>query len=205
MGLSIAFFDGRFQTPLTFLFALLGGFLISYASRRIRYVEAFIGLLYALGISAIMIVLAQSSEGVELFKKMSAADILFSSSSDVVQSLLLYGIIATVMFWLYPRLQGVAKELLFFASLSLTVTFSVQSAGVLVVFSLLIAPAYIALLQKRWPPLPFAWFVGSLGVCGALAISYGFDLPTGYTIVALEALLALFGAFFLGAKNEKFS
>ena len=139
MALSIAFMDGAYQTPMTFLFALLGALIITWATRKVPKIEAFIGLLYALGISSIMIILAQSSEGTELFSKLSAADILFSSKESLYKSLMIYTSVALVMFLLYPKLKGLLKEITFFTMLAITVTSSVQSAGVLVVFALLIA------------------------------------------------------------------
>jgi zinc/manganese transport system permease protein len=130
-----------------------------------------------------MLVLAQSSEGMELFNKLSAADILFTMPEDLIKSFMIYGVIAVVMFALYPRTSGIIKELIFFSALALTVTSSVQSAGVLVVFSLLVAPSYAAMIQKRFKPLYFAWTFGSTAVITALILSYHFDLPTGYSII----------------------
>ncbi|MBD3789061.1 MAG: metal ABC transporter permease [Campylobacterales bacterium] len=200
-ALSIAFFGGAYQQLLTLLFALAAALAITLASHKIKQIEAFIGLLYALGISSMMLILAQSSEGMELFNKLSAADILFSTQEDVVQALWLYGVIALVMFALYPRLSGLYKELLFFGTLALTVTSSVQNAGVLVVFALLVAPAYAALVQKRFKPLYFAWIFGTLNILIALAISYLFDLPTGYTMIFILVLNALLTVVFLSFKN----
>ena len=60
-----------------------------------------------------------------------------------------------------------AKELLFFVMLALTVTSSVQSAGVLVVFALLIAPAYAAIVQTCFKQLLFSWIFGSVGGFGS--------------------------------------
>jgi len=130
-----------------------------------------------------MLILAQSAEGTELYSKLSAADILFTSSDDLVKSLLIYSGVATVMFFLYPRTKGTFKELLFFVMLAITVTSSVQSAGVLVVFALLIAPSYAGLSQAKMNPLLFACIFGSLSIILALFFSYNFDLPTGYTII----------------------
>jgi zinc/manganese transport system permease protein len=119
----------------------------------------------------------------ELFNKLSAADILFTMPEDVLHAFLIYGSIASVMFLIYPKTSGPAKELIFFSALALTVTSSVQSAGVLVVFSLLVAPSYAATMQKRFKPLYFAWGFGSVSIIVALVASYWFDLPTGYTII----------------------
>ena len=183
MAVSIAFMDGEYQSAMTLLFAVIGAVIITWATKRVEKIEAFIGLLYALGISSIMLILARSAEGTELFSKLSAADILFTSSADLYKDLAIYGFVAFVMFVIYPRVQGVKKEFLFFLMLAITVTASVQSAGVLVVFALLIAPSYAGITQKRYSAFSFATLFGSIGVLVALYFSYNYDLPTGYTII----------------------
>jgi len=183
MALSVAFMDSHYQGLMTFCFAIIAALVITWATKNIPKIEAFIGLLYALGISSIMLVLAQSSEGTELFSKLSAADILFTTAEDFYKSLALYGVVGAVMFWVYPRLDGLKKELLFFIMLAVTVTSSVQSAGVLVVFALLIAPSYAGLIQKWFSPYIFASLFGSFALTIALIGSYYLDLPTGYAII----------------------
>ncbi len=191
MAISVAFMHGEYQNAMTLLFALLAAGLITWATKHIQKIEAFIGLLYALGISSIMLILAQSSEGTELYSKLSAADILFTSSDDLFKSLALYGGVAFVMFVIYPRLRGLKKEFLFFVMLAVTVTSSVQSAGVLVVFALLIAPSYAGLVQNKIHPFLFACLFGSLGIVLALIGSYFLDLPTGYAIIFITVLFSL--------------
>ena len=191
MALSVAFMDAHYQNIMTLLFALLAAVIITWATKKVQKIEAFIGLLYALGISSIMLILAQSAEGTELFSKLSAADILFTSRDDLFKSLLLYGGVAFVMFVLYPKLSGVKKEFLFFAMLAITVTSSVQSAGVLVVFALLIAPSYAGLAQKKINAFLFACLFGSMSIILALFGSYYLDLPTGYAIIFVTVLFSL--------------
>ncbi|HHO65742.1 MAG TPA: manganese transporter [Epsilonproteobacteria bacterium] len=183
LAISVALFEGSYQVLWTLGFALLAAVTIALSARRVPHIEAFIGLLYALGIASMMLVLAQSSEGMELFNKLSAADILFTLPEDLLNSFILYSIIALIMFTVYPRTSGIVKELIFFSALALTVTSSVQSAGVLVVFSLLVAPSYAATIQRRFKPLYFAWVFGSVAVISALILSYQLDLPTGYSII----------------------
>jgi zinc/manganese transport system permease protein len=105
------------------------------------------------------------------------------------------------MIWkVYPKLSGFTKELLFFSLLALTVTSSVQLAGVLVVFVLLIAPPFVALAfsPKRvlLSSFIFGWFFGIL----AIILSYYYDLPTGYTIVFLGAFFASLSVLFQSKK-----
>ena len=191
MAISVAFMHTAYQSVMTFLFAFVAAIVITWATKKIDKIEAFIGLLYALGISSIMLILAQSSEGTELFSKLSAADILFTSSNDLYKSLAVYGSVAFVMFIIYPRVQGMIKEFLFFTMLAITVTSSVQSAGVLVVFALLIAPAYAGLTQRKINPFLFACLFGSAGIILALIGSYYLDLPTGYAIIFITVTSSL--------------
>ncbi|SFV55982.1 Zinc ABC transporter, inner membrane permease protein ZnuB [hydrothermal vent metagenome] len=191
VALSLLFFDGNYSFWLTLLFALIGATLISIATHRVKHIEAFIGMLYALGASAIIVLLSNTTQGTELFNKLQATDILFTTNSDLIEPFLLYATVAFLFLKFYHTLTGLYKEMLFFGLLALTVTSSVQLAGVLVVFVLLIVPAFIALLQNRFAKLPFAWIVGSTIIIVAMVISYHFDLPTGYTIVFIGSFVGI--------------
>ena len=202
MAISITYLHGQWQTPMVLAFAVIAAVLISFATKKVLHIEAFIGLLYALGISFLMLLLAQSSEGTELFQQISAADILFTSPEDLLESALIYISVSLVMFFIYPRVQGITKEVLFFSMLALVVSSSVQNSGVLVVFSLLIAPAYLALVQDKVRPLLFAWIMGSSSALLAMLLSYLYDLPTGYTIIFVLVLITLIGVWLLSPKKK---
>ena len=202
VALSLLFFDGRYTFAMTLLFALIGATLISVATYRVKHIEAFIGMLYALGASAIIVLLSNTTQGTELFNKLQATDILFTTASDLIEPLLLYSGVAIAYFALRHKLTGVAKEMLFFGLLALTVTSSVQLAGVLVVFVLLIVPALLALSQTRFRELPFAWVIGSVLVITAMVLSYIYDLPTGYSIVFVSSLAGMVGVLIFGKKRE---
>lgn len=195
VAISLLFFNGSYSFILTLIFALIGATLISIATHRVEHIEAFIGMLYALGASSIIVILSNTTEGTELFNKLQATDILFTSTTDLIEPLILYSTVAFIFFKFYHRVNGFYKEMLFFGLLALTVTSSVQLAGVLVVFVLLIVPAFLALLQNRFKKLPFAWSVGSIVIILAMVLSYYFDLPTGYTIVFIGSLTGLLLAF----------
>jgi len=203
VAMSLLFFEGDYAFILTLIFALIGALLISIATYRVKHIEAFIGMLYALGASSIIVLLSNTTQGTELFNKLQATDILFTSASDLWEPLFLYSIIALVFSLFYHKLSGVKKEMLFFGLLALTVTSSVQLAGVLVVFVLLIVPAFIALLQGKFNRLFFAWFMGSSIIIGALILSYFLDLPTGYTIVFVASLIGIVSALLFDSTSQK--
>jgi len=198
VAMSLLFFDGEYTFLLTFVFALSGALMIALATHRVVHIEAFIGMLYAFGASSIILLLSNTTQGTELFNKLQATDILFTTLSDLREPLMLYSIVAILFFTLYTKLEGLAKEVLFFTLLALTVTSSVQLAGVLVVFILLIVPALVALLQRRFSKLPFAWVCGSFVIILAMVFSYNFDLPTGYTIVFVGALVGIVWSLWRG-------
>ena len=103
MAISIGFFHGNHQVPLTLVFALFGSILIAYMYKKTEHTEAFIGSLYALGASFIMILLASSPNGTELFLKLSATDILFTSLESVYITFILYTVVGLIMFLYYPK------------------------------------------------------------------------------------------------------
>ncbi len=86
---SIIFLDGQYMYVISLLFALFGGFLNSIAVRKVRHVEAFIGLMYALGVSGVFILLSKAAHGTEEFQKLLAADILFTPMSDIIKTAIL--------------------------------------------------------------------------------------------------------------------
>ena len=190
MALSISFFDNEYKYLLALTFALACGLLISFAINRVKNREAFIGLLYAFGSGAVMIALTHSAEGMEAFRNLISSDILFTLPETIYQSSILYLIIGLALWKLYPRLDGIYKDMLFFILFAITVTSSVSLAGVLTVFVFLIAPPFIALSFGKHS-LIFAWLWGWVIAVLAILISYYFDLPTGYTIVTLGSFLAI--------------
>ncbi len=201
-AISVGLFHAEHLYLWTLGFALLGAGLITFSVQRLRYIEAFIGLLYVLGASGVMLVLAQSPEGMEHFRELLATDILFTSTESIISSSLIYALIALIVFFVLPRTKGLVNELLFFTLLAVTVTSSVQLAGVLVVFVLLIAPALIALVQTKFKPYPVALFSGSTFGTSAIVASFYYDLPTGYAIVFFGALSALVAVLILDKKEK---
>jgi zinc/manganese transport system permease protein len=119
-----------------------------------------------------------------------AADILFVPMGAVLRTAGLYAAIGAVLWLTMGRLRGTLKELVFFGTFSLTVTSSVNLAGVLVVFAILVAPAFIVSSMNRSfrVKLLLAWGLGTVLNLIAITASYFLDLPTGYTVVALYAL-----------------
>jgi zinc/manganese transport system permease protein len=200
-AVSILLLDGNYMYPVSLVFSLLGAFLIALSTKRTRNHEAFIGLLYAFGMSAAVIALSRAPRGGEQMEHLVAADILFVSMPAVLKTAALYVAIGAVLWFGLGRLRGTWRELVFFGTFSITVTSSVNLAGVLVVFSILVAPAFIVSHMKRSfrAKLLLAWAIGTVLNLIAIVASYFLDLPTGYTVVALYALTGIVTTLLRGA------
>ena len=192
-AVSILLLDGKYLYPVSLLFSLAGALLIALSTKRTRNHEAFIGLLYAFGMSAAVIALSRAPRGAEEMEHLVAADILFVSMHAVLRTAVLYAAIGAVLWLALRRLRGTWHELLFFGTFSLTVTSSVHLAGVLVVFAILVAPAFVVSSMKLSfrAKLLLAWGLGTVVNLVAIVASYFLDLPTGHTVVALYALCAM--------------
>jgi zinc/manganese transport system permease protein len=190
-AISILFLDSEYLDQISLAFALVGSAVIAIAARRTDRHEAFIGLLYAFGLSAVFIILSKSYHGMETFQRLMASDILFTPLSDILRTAGIYAVLGAILLLFYNRANGLVKEGLFFLTFAITVTVAVRLAGVLVVFALLVAPALISLRIRKGIPIINAWIIGTLVNIAAIVVSYTFDFPTGYTLVLLHAMVAL--------------
>ena len=191
-ALSVLFLHGEYLYPISLLFALLGGYSISLISKHEKNPEPFIGLMYAFGIAGVYILLSKSSHGMETFQKLMAADILFTPLREIVKTAVLYSALGVFIFFFHRKTTGAVRDVLFFITFAITVTSSVKLAGVLIVFSLLLAPALIAIILGKGILLINAWIIGTILNIIAIIVSYRFDFPTGYAIVFFHSFAALF-------------
>jgi len=188
LALSLFFFD-RPSYFLSLSFALLSSILIALSQRFKEYSEAFIGLMYALGFSSVVLLLSKSPHGMEELLKLTARDILFVFREETIKTGLLYAFIGFLLYIRERFLKGYLKDFVFFVLFALTVTSSVNLVGVLVVFSILVAPALTAKLLGKG--LVFAWIYGSAVNTLAIALSFLFDLPTGFSVVFFNSFLGV--------------
>jgi len=176
---------------VSLVFALIGALLISYATKKVKHLEAFIGLLYAFGVSFVVILLSHSAHGMEKFHELMAADILFTPLNEVHKTAVFYAFVGVGIYFAMKKTKGFLRDMLFFVTFAVTVTSSVKLAGVLVIFAILISPALIATILKVKRPIIFAWGIGLVINLVSILISYFIDLPTGYTLVFFHAMISI--------------
>ena len=207
LGVSFGFFMGLELTdPWIYLLSLsltmIAALLLS-STRRLRSIipqEAFIGILYATGASAVILAGDRLPHGSEQVHDLMVGHLLWVNWSEVLFYLIVYLILGGVYFLIHDRLMLISEQrkvenkqtrnlmlwdFVFYALLGILVTFAVRVAGVLLVFGFLIVPAVIGtLLSKSFlNRLGIGWFAGVLVSLLGSYISYRLDFPNGGMLV----------------------
>lgn len=168
--------------------------------------EALIGMTYALASGALILVTDKLPHGAEHLKEALVGNILFVTWPEVIETTVVYAIVGG-LHWVFRKQFWNASEgnnkkfvwdFLFYFLFGIVITFSTRHAGVLVVFSILVAPAALAgrFLNTVSRQLSLAWLTGTVGVLLSFVLSYHWDLPSGATIVCTLTTLFFLTYFF---------
>jgi zinc/manganese transport system permease protein len=151
--------------------------------------EAIIGVVFVLGASGAILLLASNPHGGEHLKELLVGQILWVSPTKLPLEALIYASILTLWLALGTRLGRVGFYVLF----ACAVTFSVQLVGLYLVFASLVVPGLATYYASRRRHLK-AYAVGLLGYALGLLASVWLDLPSGAMIVWAMVLVALLAA-----------
>ncbi len=169
--------------------ALLGAALLTWTEKKFPKVqEALIGVLFVLGATGSILLLANNPHGGEELKDLLVGQILWVEWHSLAYVAALYLGVLAVWFGLGRQRLGHGGFYLLFA---ITVTASVQLVGVYLVFASLIVPALATRALNGFRGLTTALVLGVAGYLFGLVISAVFDLPTGAVVVWTLALLAI--------------
>ena len=193
---------------------LIGAAIFSVTGKRTSQVpqEAIIGIAYVVSAAAAVLLLSRSPHGNEEIRNMLVGDITVVSAIEVWKCLAVFLTVGAVHFALRKKFMLISFDrdaaygagwrvrwwdFLFYATFGLVVTIFVRVAGVLLVFSYLIAPAVCAVTVARsiGPRLLIGWVISLIGGIAGLFFSFWWDLPSGAAIVCtFGALLVLVSA-----------
>lgn len=175
--------------------------------------EALIGITYVIASASAILIADRAPEGAEHIKELLAGAILWVTWPVVVKDLVIYSAVGLFHYIFRKKFILITEnpdeayrsglnvrlwDFLFYLSFGVIITLSVEIAGVLMVFSYLVAPAIIALgSSDHWGKrIGIAWATGFLASAVGLIASYKVDFPSGPAIVcALGLFLLLFAAW----------
>ena len=166
--------------------ALGGALLLTWTERVYADVqEAVIGVVFVLGATGSVLLLASNVHGGEHLRDLLVGQILWVQPARLVWVAIAYAAILAIWFGLGARLPRAGFYVLF----ALAVTLSVQLVGLYLVFATLIVPPLATRRMSRGR-LPAAWALAATGYFGGLLLSTAADLPSGPVIVWVLVVLA---------------
>jgi zinc transport system permease protein len=204
-AIALGLFLGIYPFYVAIPVVMLASILILKISEKARiYGDAAIGIVSAVGI-AVGIILASVSSGfnVDLFSYLFG-NILAISNLEVILSIVLSIIVLLIIYFFYWDLFSVTFDeeyakttgiktnfinILLTLLTSMIVVLSVKMVGIMLVSALLILPAVTALQFAKGfkMALLLASIISLISVILGIIFSFIFDLPTGASIVILNA------------------
>lgn len=176
---------------LSLSFTLLGAILLSFTRFLGKGMqEAVIGVMYAVSAALSLILLDRLPSHTHGLHDMMSGQLLFVSQFQVIKMAILYAAIGLLHAWMMRLFSENSQlpffwDVVFYLSLGVVVTSSVEIAGVLLVFSYLIVPALLGLMwfKSFKKVLCFGWLVGVVVSVIGMWLSFTLDIPTGASIV----------------------
>ncbi len=215
LGATVAFlrgYDPRSNGAYLFSlsFAILAAIVFALTRTKHERVpqEAIIGLTYATASAAAILLADISPHGAEHLHDLLAGSIVWVTPHQIVKTAILYAVIGIFHFVFRERFllisldpeaayaRGIRVRLwdfLFYLSFGVVITSAVQIAGVLLVFTYLVAPAVFAVLffDSLRARLLTGWVMAT--IVSAVGVLFSYDRPSGPTIMVCFAIALSLG------------
>ncbi len=204
-----------FSQLLAFGFIIISSLFYAKVGRKISQIsiETVIGVSYAIAAAGALFLLAISAGGDVHMEHMLTGSILWARWTDILICLAAFILVGLFHYIFRDKFHQISEnyhgavksgintefwDFLFYITLGLAITLSVQIAGVLVIFSFLIIPSTFAAIfsARRKQRIVIAWMVGTTASIMGLIFSYTLDFSCGPSIVSFLGLFVILGAIF---------
>ena len=181
--------SGQFRSlVLALVFALSGGGLFAWLeAKQFKHLEAMIGAIFVVSASITILLLAKDPHGIEAMEKLLAGQILWAKWwPELITTLIVYLVILLIWFK-----RNTSNSSLFYFIFPITITFSVQIAGIYLVFASLIMPAIATSQLSGINKLLSGYAVALISIISGLIFAVIFDMPTGPMIVCTYFIISM--------------
>ena len=225
MGATAAILFGfEHGTPQSLVFSLvftLAGALVFSLTRMEKSSvpqEAIIGITFVVASAAVILLAGFTAEGTEHLQETMTGTLIWVDWGTIGPLAVVYALMGVFHFALRKQFLVVSFEpeaatrirfwdFLFYASFGLIISFSVEIAGVLMVFSTLVIPAVVAFLftNRLGVALVLAWISGAIAIVGGVGASFIWDVATGPLLVCAFGIVLVLAAILravLGIRPE---
>lgn len=190
-------------------FTLLGALIFSMTRMEESAVpqEAIIGITFVVASAAVILLAGLTAEGAEHIRETMTGTLIWVDWPTIWRISVAYAVIGAFHFALRKPMLAVTFapdrmeriklwDFLFYVSFGVVISFSVELAGVLMVFSALVIPGVVAFLftNRFLAALLIAWSTGALAIVGGIGASFYWDLATGPLLVCAFGILLVAAA-----------
>ncbi|HSG07107.1 MAG TPA: metal ABC transporter permease [Longimicrobiales bacterium] len=223
LGTTVALLAGvEMGSSMSLLFALgatlFGALIFSFTRMEDSPVpqEAIIGIAYVVASAAVILLAGMTAEGAEHIKETLTGTLIWVGWPQIGKMAGMYAVVGIFHFVLrryfltisfHPTKAKKVRlwDFLFYLSFGVVISFSVEIAGVLMVFSTLVIPAVVAFFftDRFGVALMIAWASGAVAIIGGIGASFYWDLATGPLLVCafgLVLIIAMMLRPFLGVR-----
>ncbi len=205
LGTTVALLMGiELGTTMSLMFALgftlIGSLIFSFTRMEDSPVpqESIIGITYVVASAAVILLAGLTAEGAEHVRETLTGALIWVGWPTIIRMAVVYAAVGAFHVIFRRQLLRVSFhadhanrvklwDFLFYMSFGVVISFSVEVAGVLMVFSSLVIPAVIAFLytNRFMAALLIAWVAGTIAIVAGIGASFRWDLPTGPLLVCV--------------------
>ncbi len=213
LGTTVGILLGIGHGPGELLFALgftlLGALIFSFTRMDDSAVpqEAIIGITFVVASAAVILIAGLTAEGAEHIRETMTGTLIWVDWPTIGKMAAAYAVVGGFHFVFRRRFLALTFapegmdgrrlwDFLFYVSFGVVIAFSVNVAGVLMVFSALVIPGVVAFLftNRFGTALRIAWGAGAVAIIGGIGASFYWDLATGPLLVCAFGLLVVVAA-----------
>ena len=210
LGTTVGILLGVGHGPVLLLFALgftlLGALIFSFTRMEGSAVpqEAIIGITFVVASAAVILIAGLTAEGAEHIRETMTGTLIWVDWPTIGTLAAAYAVVGAFHYVFRRRFLSLTFapervdgrklwDFLFYVSFGAVIAFSVDLAGVLMVFSALVIPGVVAFLftSRFGSALRIAWGVGAIAIVGGIGASFYWDVATGPLLVCAFGILVV--------------
>ena len=187
-------------------FTLLGALVFTFTRMDDSAVpqDAIIGITFVVASAAVILIAGLTAEGAEHIRETMTGTLIWVDWPTIGRMAGAYVVVGAFHFVFRRRFLSLTFapegmegrrlwDFLFYVPFGVVIAFSVNVAGVLMVFSALVIPAVVAFLftNRFGTALRIAWGAGAVAIVGGIGASFYWDLATGPLLVCAFGLLVV--------------
>ena len=206
VGILLGIGHGPGEVLFALGFTLLGALIFTFTRMDDSAVpqDAIIGITFVVASAAVILIAGLTAEGAEHIRETMTGTLIWVDWPTIGRMAGAYLVVGAFHYAFRKRFLSLTFapegmegrrlwDFLFYVPFGVVIAFSVNVAGVLMVFSALVIPAVVAFLftNRFGTALRIAWGAGAVAIVGGIGASFYWDVATGPLLVCAFGVLVV--------------